>query len=544
MNLQKAIKGVFANEKVILFLFIFLYLSLELINIRLPGLYADEAFSACGSLQIIKRINPLLLSRKVFNIHIPFMRGPYATALESYILLPFFCLFGVNVVALRLAPILIGAGALLFMYFFLRDFFSRSVALLCLFLTVINSTFLVETKLGLNTASMLHFTAMAALWSLFKWYRNKEVPYLYLGVFFLSVGISVRVWFLWFFNGMVILAVIFNHEVRERIKGNICKHVAIIIAVFLISNILFVYYNLVSNFETIKYIVRHFAETHSAVNNFVYFNNLQQRFFVFIEYLKGSWTLNQQGVSSQAVNILGPFIFLLIFIYLAFAALFNKTKAGRKKVSFILILFSLIFLQSPFTLSNLGGPHLFILYPLVQIILGLGIIDSIRSLKKNIIIPAFIIFITFIFVGLECNNNIKNNYLYYNKTGGAGRYSDSIYGVTQYLLDNKIYKPVVMSWGITHSLVFLSEGKLTPRSLNYVESQGGSEYKSEFVRDLRLILKDNNRYIFRSPQFTNWHEATLIFNSVVSGMGKRPIAEKIFFQRDGVPVYIIYSLRE
>jgi hypothetical protein len=201
----------------------------------------------------------------------------------------------------------------------------------------------------------------------------------------------------------------------------------------------------------------------------------------------------------------------------------------------------LILLQSPFTLSSLGGPHLFILYPLVQIILGLGLIEVVRKFKKNIIMLTIITCATVIFVFLECNNTVRNNFLYFKKTGGTGNNSDSIYALSNYFQDAKIFKPIIMDWGIYHNLIFLSKAQTKPRTFVYV--QGGFQ-KEEFISELNYILHDENaRYVFHAPEYTNRQEIYPIFEKAYKAQGKNINREVVFNQRDGRPVYVIYSVR-
>lgn len=544
----KFIKNLYSSERLLLFVFISSYFILQLLNIKLPGLYADEALPACGSLQIIKNTPPFLPSIKIFNINFPLMLGcEYETALESYILLPFFWLLGINVIALRFAPILISAVMLVFMYFFLKDFFDKQVGLLTIFLLLINAVFLLETKLGLNSASMLHFTAMAALWSLFRWYKGKPDKYLYWGIFLFGLGISIRVWFLWFVNGMLILALMFNCQLRKRMKGDLHRYVIIGLIVFLAGHILFICYNLRSGFSTIKYIFGHFSETQDLENNFNYLQNLQTRLSIFIGYLKGVFPIQIQGswnnrVSAKEIsaNHLYPFLFLSTIIWLFFSTVFNKTRFPKKRIWFILILFSSILLQSPFTLSSLGGPHLFILYPLVQVVLGLALVDILQNFKKNKILFVIISLIILAFVFLELNNTIRNNYIYFNRTGGTGNNSDSIYKLSQYLKDHKIYKPMVMDWGIYHDLVFLSQGKIIPRTFADV---GQGHKKDDFIRDFKAAFNNNNIYLFHSPEFANRPEVYPIFEDIVRTLNKNIKEEAVFYQRDNRPVFIIYSVK-
>jgi hypothetical protein len=177
---------------------------------------------------------------------------------------------------------------------------------------------------------------------------------------------------------------------------------------------------------------------------------------------------------------------------------------------------------------------------LIQIILSLGILECIRTFAKNRLILPIIVSIICIFIFFECKNTTKNNYFYFNRTGGTGNNSDRIYALTKYLVDTKIEEPIIMDWGIYHNLIFLSQGKIIPRTFNYVE---GNFDKQEFIKDLKNIMLGSNLYLFHSPEFTNRSNIYPIFFEISKKLGKTIRTEKIFYQRDGRPVYVIYSLR-
>jgi len=547
MNLKLLLKNLYKNPRLILFTLISLYLFLELLNITVPGLYDDEALPACGAIQIINRSIPILMPAvKLFNIHFPLVIPPYHTALESYILLPFFWLFGIKVVVLRSVPIIMGAITLIFVYLFLKDFFDKKVGLLAVFLLVINNIFLLETKLGLNSASMLHFAAIGALLSLWRWYRGKGEKYFYLGIFLLGLGISIRVWFTWFVDGVFLLGLIFYKNIVNKIKKNILRYTLFGTVIFCLGIFLFIFYNITSNLATIKHIIEHFSDTRNGINNFEYLGNLISRLRNFSLWLNGSWSLLEQGgwynrtpMKDIFTNPVSPGLFLWSFIYLTLAAFFKKSHYSCRRVLFILLLFIVILLQSPLTLSTLGGPHLFILYPLIQIIIALAFIDIIRKFKTNKIMFCFIAAVFFIFIFKECNNTFNNNYLYFNKTGGTGNNSNSIYAVSKYLEDQQISEPIIMDWGIYHNLIFLSQGKAAPKTFGYIQ---GGHHKEIFVAELKNLLKRPNTYIFHAVEFSNRQDVYAIFIEVCRELGKSIIKEKIFYQKDGKPVFVIYSV--
>ena len=99
MNPKLLLKNLYINPRLTLLALISLYLFLELLNITVPGLYDDEALPACGAIQIINKMQHPIMMPTVyhFNINFPLVIPPYHTALESYILLPFFWLFGIKI---------------------------------------------------------------------------------------------------------------------------------------------------------------------------------------------------------------------------------------------------------------------------------------------------------------------------------------------------------------------------------------------------------------------------------------------------------------
>lgn len=537
------------KEKLILFILILLYLILEVSNIKLPGLYVDEAWPGCGSLQIIKNIGPFSYSLiRIFDWNFPIMLGAeYSGVMESYILTPFLWLFGINVVVLRLVPIIMGAVTLIFVYLFLKDFFDKKVGILTVFLLVINGIFLLETKLGLNSASMHHFAGMCALWALWKWYRGKEVKYFCLGMFTLGLGVSIRVWFIWFVDGVFLLSLIFFKSILNRINKKVLSYTLLGVAFFCLGIFFFIFYNLISNFATVRFIIEHFLYTRDKINNIEYFSNFISRLRNFGLWLNGSWSLLEQGgwnnrtpIKDIFTNSISQGLFLWSFIYLTLTAFFKKSHYARKRVLFILLLFLMILLQSPFTLSTLAGPHLFILYPLIQMIIALAFVDIIINFKTNKIMLGLIVAVFFVFIFKECSTTLNNNYLYFNKTGGTGNNSNSIYSVSKYLEDKQIYKPAAMDWGIYHNLIFLSQGKVTPEVFDYVEAGIDKEI---FVAELKNLLEKPNTYIFHADEFSNRQDVYSIFREACRESGKSIIKEKIFYQKDGRAIFILYSTR-
>jgi len=536
------------KSKTILCILIVLYLILELLSINLGGVYSDEAYPACGSLQVLKQKGPFMISFKLFNRYFPFMLCDYHSALESYILLPFFILFGINVIALRLCPIIFEMFSLIFLYIFLKELFNKKVAFITLFLLIINSLFLYFVKTGLNTASLLHFASITSLFLLWKWYKQKKNIYFYLAALLLGIGISIRSWFLWFVNALIILSILFINKLKDNLKKKILRYTIFGVLFFSLGIILFIIYNFKSNFATVRYTVKHFRRTHTEIDNLKYLSNLSERKRTFKDYIsikhifyeEGSWSNRFSWKKNIAVKNTTSFtVFFTSFIYLIFSIIFKEGLFSYKRKLFIILIFILIFLQSPLTLSHLGGPHLFILYPFIQIIEAIGIVELIELFKKSKTMLAIMSCILLIFIFEEINATFRNNYLYFLKTGGSGNNSDAIYSLTKWLKENKYYAPVTLDWGMYHNIIFISKGEIVPITQDYNGDR--NNIQKFFAECKNNLIKDNTIYISHSQEFSNFPEVYGIFIYLVKKLNKNVKEIKKFYQRDGKEVFVVYS---
>lgn len=534
------------KETVVLLILILLYLILEISQIKLPGLFCDEALEAAGTLQIMKHIKgPLLPSIRIFGRYFPLMRFEYHGAVESYFTLPFFLLFGVNVISLRLMPISFGVLTLVFTYLFAKRFFNQKVALFTILLLVINPSFILGTKFGNDNGSIIQMMSIGALLSFLMWHRKKKNILFCTGMFLLGLGLTTRIWFLWFIVALFIASIIFIKDIKEMILKNKLNYFILLlvgIMAFCLGAFLIICYNLTDNFTTIRYIINHFTQSKLGVNNFDYLNNFLKRIQDLTVLLNGRWFC----ISG---NQLYPWLFISCLIWLVFSILFRrKTYLDKRKILFLLLLVFFIFLQSPFTLSSFGGTHLLILFPFLQLILAVALIDIVNFFKERKKFIAIILGI-FLIPILTDLNVIMNHYFYYNKTGGEGNYSDAIYQLAGWLKEKGTFRPLAMDWGLYYNLIVITDAKVIPRCFSYIQESTDVEpertlLRNRFIEDFRKIIESKDRIylIFHTPEFTrcNCYEDVL---KIAKEVGKDLVEEKRFYQRNGKLIYLVYSTK-
>src|SRR3990172_5014395 len=196
------------------------FLALALYQVELPGLEYDEAIVAVPAMQML-RGQPLDLNEtlvlQVGPLALPLLLLGRAGAVGSYLLLPFFAVLGVNVVAIRLLPVLGGALTIVLTFLVARRLFNGRVGAMAALLLAVHPAFVFYTRQGLHVNSLTAVAAMGSLLSLLAWHSTGKAWHLWLGLFLLGLGLSTYIVFVWF---IVALAPLFAaYQVLKLARG-------------------------------------------------------------------------------------------------------------------------------------------------------------------------------------------------------------------------------------------------------------------------------------------------------------------------------------
>ncbi len=124
--------------------------------------------------------------------------------------------------------------------------------------------------------------------------------------------------------------------------------------------------------------------------------------------------------------------------------------------------------------------------------------------------------------------------------GGASTFSNAIYSLDKYLqIDKAGYKVVAMDWGFRRPLQFISNERVMA-----IEGYGLSEEPPpEFYSSLREFIQDEKTvYLFHIDQGTAYPRREAFLKEVANA-GKEAVPDMTFKQRDGIPVYELYTVR-
>jgi hypothetical protein len=523
------------------------FLLLATYQLTLPGLYYDEAADAVPAMQIVLG-QPIELARgagiELFGRTWPLMVMDYVGAVSTYALVPFILLLGVTPEAVRAMPICFGVLTLLLSYGFLRQAFGRAVALIALWLVAIHPSFVFWTRQGVHVSSLMTVPALGASWLLLGWWRGGGSWRLVPAAFLLGLGVSIKLLFLWYVVALVLTALVLRPPWRSAAPLFRWRQLpALLLAgpAFLAGASLILLYNLQTR-GTLEVLQQNAVTTSYGVDNRAFLSNLVTRIDALSVYLRSEhfWYFGQ-----QFANFLYPILLWLAVGAIALALLLEpRLRAQWRRPAYLLVMLLAIVLQSTVTVSGLGPTHFYLLYPLPQALLALGGVWLVQALRRLGPRAARLTagLVAFALVALAANDlRVDRDYhLTLARTGGVGNYSDSIYDLTDYLMEWKGHFPVAMDWGISKSVQYLSKGTVNPPELFGYTGMTPPPNWQDWL--LPYLEEPWTLYIFHDEKFTvfpRWEH----FAALARAYDRKIRPELYITQRDERIIFVLFTLR-
>ncbi len=342
------------------------FLAIALYQLTLPGLYADEAFDVIPAMQIVLG-HSVELQRNVglhlFGLSLPLMSSSdYQGVTSTYLVLPFFAMFGINVVSLRLMTVSVGVLGIILTFFLARRWFGSNVARLSVLMLATSPAWVFWSRLGVYVVSQVMPIAAGSLIAFTAWVRrrpfaSRNAP-LYLGMFLLGLGLTTKILFIWFIAAMPLLVVIlYGRSLWEsrrdwlRERGHWLQLAFMSALSFCAGASPFILYNILSGgtFDLIRSTLSA-PGTSNGIDNSALLRNLWTRVDNFRELLDGGYFWFQAVPGTSHANPLTPSLFvisaagLLVMILLSRARTtpFGFRLAGIRLVAAITLALSLV----------------------------------------------------------------------------------------------------------------------------------------------------------------------------------------------------------
>ncbi|MBM3134424.1 MAG: hypothetical protein FJZ89_03880 [Chloroflexi bacterium] len=573
-------------DAALLVLSLAVFLALCLYQIDLPGLYADEALDLVPTMQLLAAgqvappTQPVELLRgvgvRLGGLALPVMIMDYLGALNTYLALPFFAILGPGVLAVRLLPITFSALTIVLTYLLGRALFSgstgRAVGLLAAALLAINPSFVFWSRHGITVTSVMTVLSVGSLlvfkrsmfhvpsstsnmengtWNMELWA---------LGCFLLGLGLWAKFLFLWWIVALGIAGFTFQvssstfHASRftfhvSRFTHHVSRftfHVSrftLGAAAFLLGAAPLLWYNLQTRGATLAELTRSLRQpTSYGINNLDVARNLGLALDALRVFLDGSyfWYLgetlrNPLAVPAFAIAVLGS-IALVVW----------QAREHRRPLALVLLLIVLIAGQNSFTVSGIWATHLFILFPLPQVVLALCVVlgwditptPALPRQQGRGMAGWAIRLVLVLGLLAMAAGDLRLDWQYHQQlaaTGGQSRWSDGVYKLAAYL-EQRGDPVVAVDWGIQSSVQLLTGGRVNPLDITGFPGEAAGLFEgraAQMLGDLKVV------YVFHSREDTVY-ERFPAFQQVAERLGKRLRIIEAFCDRAGRPVYVLW----
>lgn len=515
-------------------------------QLALPGPYFDEAAHCVYAIWILRGEHiawgpPFVYFP--FGIPVLGSLGYYVGPLQGYLVLLLMYLSGISTAVMRIIPILFMTMSLPFVFFFMRNRFGNVSAYVTTLLFVFQPSLLLWSRVGLYPFSILVFFICSSIYFLNRWLCTGNSCSLVIGFFMLGLGLQTFITFAWY-----VLALGMTTIVMRLRTGIRMRQIPLMIGGFLggIGPYLLPW---VSG-DNIRFFIRFAIVSHAGISNLLYADNLLLRIRhlgVLIEgsglELYGGTHPNHLAIPIFAGSVLGTVL----------AVVLSRVLRRRRLTShlFLLLMFFLMLIQTPITISSLNHIHMIPLLPISLMIVGsfLGqswnVIESKWSsspiIKARILLGSckILLLITLSFSIVPNLVNVTQYQADLKRTGGVGSWSNGIEDSANYLVTANYTYVLIGDWGISYGLFVASKGKL--RLGESLVEIFWLQDKSFQIAVERYLEMGSVCFIFWRNSSTGWSKLELLQKSLANQQ-RSLVLDKTFHQRDGVPVIDIYRV--
>ncbi|MDP2683895.1 MAG: glycosyltransferase family 39 protein [bacterium] len=478
------------GEHNLVLIFIGIYFLFSIIKIEHPGVNNDQLMFVNTA-----TFNPdnMFLWKSWHGI--PVMVFPYIGALKSYLYMPIFYLFGVNIWSIRLPQIIIISISWFILYKTLIIAFNKKLALTTVLFLCIDPSLIAYSKIDQGPTVLEFFFKILAVYFLYLYLSTKK------GIFFFSIfptlalGIFNKLNFIWFINAFVFsLLIFYSKNLYQDFKkvNKLFPFLIIGLSYFFLIRI----FLKISREVSLSY--KDFTDPVAVSNVFkillIFFNNL-------VNIINGNmlFKIVYGYIPTPFGNYFSTLIILILFIGSYYLI---KNHSSKPYYFFLAVIISMI-LQLLLTRQAISAWHVLSIYPFFTIIFA-GAVLEIYSLLKTQRLRNIFIFV----IGMIVFCQIIINIIYLNQYSQSTKsvaYSAKIYDLINFVKERK-EKIICLDVDICNQLLSFNQqtGKykepfffLDPPTYNY------SFYKlaDNFKNPDQFLYVDHSEVTSHFPNF-------------------------------------------
>jgi 4-amino-4-deoxy-L-arabinose transferase-like glycosyltransferase len=525
-------------ERILFAVAVALFLGFAAYHLGLPGLHYDEAFEALPAMQILLK-QPVTTFRGngvfVGGQLLPLMTQDYIGALNTYLAIPFFLLFGIQTISLRIMCVAIGLLTLGLTFWLAKALYSSTAAVLSALLLAVNPTFIFWSRQGVFVTSVTATIGLGVVLAWWTWWRTGARRYAFVGAFLLGLGLYAKLLFLWLIVALGLAVLLVNlgqlGRIRQRLNSGLGGWS---LPAFVLGSAPLLLYNFQTG-GTLSSVGGNLTTSYYGTNNLALLPNLAERLRQFASVLTAShfWYLGH-----SYANWLNLGLFVVALVIVGRAAM-GPNRDGARRALFPFVVVAGVILASCATVSSLWVTHFAVVSPWPALAIAGAADLVIRANRQRPVWRqwSLVLILTVAITSATWVAEMVTDVRYHRAlamSGGLGTHSDAIQDLSTWLMDGeRRHVPVVaMDWGIAAPLTFLTLGEVAP-----VEAFGYEwDTDSSFADRLDPFIENPaSIYLWRAPDEIIFDRSS-DFRELYEARGLEEDILEAFYERSGRPV--------
>lgn len=459
-----------------------LYLIPACAFLRLPGLYDDEAIVGRYALEIFRALTTADIGALPTGIH------PYHGIVSSVLALPFLSLYTFSpVIALRICFVFWGALTVFLLYkVSLRLFEDKRSAVLCACLLATSPSFIMGTRLGAYSGSVLIFISMLAFYGLLSYLKTKKPSQWYLCMAMLGLGMSTFAYFIFPLVSIGVLALLYSAFGEGKHRRGVIWKGALFFFAGCCPLLLHIFLN-PDDFWSLMSLRLAENASWQHWNPFLHWSR-------FVALFNGTAFLkivaNDYSSRTYFGNSLFPgLVAISLLILAAFSAQDLRNRNWKGSLAGTLLIWLGIFFLSSLLLPAANSyHHIFPILPFPQLCVAAAAWRLLRGIQRpsRVVVLGIIaaVSMNFVFDVMV----MTQYYRQMTRTGGQDRFSERITDLTEWLIEESVLHPVVLTWGLANNLRYLSGLRIKPVELWEIrDAEGYRKWSRENLKQRQPV---------------------------------------------------------
>jgi hypothetical protein len=454
------------------FIISIIFLLLACLNIEKPTPDWEEVILSSPAISILnnKPISSQFTTVQIAGRRWPIMEIGWIGAIESYLMLPIYRIFGVSIRTLRIAEISLSLVIALLFGYLSFIMFNERVSKAATILILFNATYLLHGRVGFTGVILVLWAAcVLSLIFFWKWVKSKKNYWLYFSAFSMGMGAYGKLHFIGLAAGIVFGWIIL---IRPQAKSpGVAKVIIKAALAFTLGFSPYIIENIRTRGFEIGQLIYLFLHPIDGSTNLEYLKHLGIRLNQIIWAIQGASNYYNEYLLAKWLKLL-----LLVPIVALLLPKVRKNLGDQKKPLFFLGICILFFvLGASFKGTQLGSVHVFVVLPLIAICSAVMLSVLLKNKYCFIFVVPIILIADLFVIGK-----------YYLRLGATRE--NKIIEMSDFLLSQNAYTPIIVNnWRLAAVINIISGGKVFPL-------EGGSIKENEYQE----YIKDRERiYILR-----------------------------------------------